>query len=182
MKSPTREPRPQPVAVLALAAVLLGCGPGEPDPAGDAAVERAQEAPRRDTGAPAAERPPGSPAASRGGEPRREPRAAAPEPSPTPPTPPDTTGVATGPGAEEIDPAEIPTEAYQACKDSVAVQLANPGTATWGKLPETVERTPGGDYVLAGRVRPDSLSPGISFVCAVRSAGNGWRVAGLQVE
>ena len=94
----------------------------------------------------------------------------------------DTTGVATGPGGRELDPAQLPPGAYEACKDSAAVRLPDPHRAVWGKLPDEVERGPTGEYTLVGQVRPDSLSPGLSFLCVLVATERVWRVVQLEMR
>jgi hypothetical protein len=95
---------------------------------------------------------------------------------------PDTTGVATGPGGRELHPAQLPAGAYQACKASAAVRLPDPQRAIWGNLPDKVERASTGEYALVGQVRPDSASPGLSFLCVLTRAGNTWRVVNLEMS
>lgn len=95
--------------------------------------------------------------------------------------PPDTTGTVL-PGAEEIIPEEIPPAAYEACKQAAAAKLAPPDGAIWGEAPDTVERTPEGDFALVAQVRPDTLQPGISYACVVRAEGGSWRVVTLEAQ
>jgi hypothetical protein len=95
--------------------------------------------------------------------------------------PPDTTGTVL-PDAEEIVPEEIPPAAYEACKQAAAAKLAPPQGAIWGEAPDTVERTPEGDFALVAQVRPDTLRPGISYACVVRSEGGSWRVVTLEAQ
>ena len=95
--------------------------------------------------------------------------------------PPDTTGTVL-PDAEEIVPEEIPPAAYEACKQAAAAKLAPPEGAIWGEAPDTVERTPEGDFALVAQVRPDTLQPGISYACVVRAEGGSWRVVTLEAQ
>jgi hypothetical protein len=95
--------------------------------------------------------------------------------------PPDTTGTVL-PDAEEIVPEQIPPAAYEACKQAAAAKLAPPEGAIWGEAPDTVERTPEGDFALVAQVRPDTLQPGISYACVVRSEGGSWRVVTLEAQ
>ncbi|HEY7529686.1 MAG TPA: hypothetical protein VIC56_03290 [Gemmatimonadota bacterium] len=95
--------------------------------------------------------------------------------------PPDTTGTVL-PDAEEVVPERIPPAAYDACKQAAAAKLTPPDGAIWGKAPDTVERTPDGDYALVAQVRPDTLQPGISYACVVRSEGGAWRVITLEAK
>ena len=95
--------------------------------------------------------------------------------------PPDTTGTVL-PDAEEIVPEEIPPAAYEACKQAAAAKLAPPEGAIWGEAPDTVERTPEGDFALVAQVRPDTLQPGISYACVVKAEGGSWRVVTLEAQ
>jgi hypothetical protein len=147
-------------AVTVLVVSLLGCGPGRPE------TPRSTQPPPPQAAVPASDsaRP-----------------ASVPE-SRTPRIPPDTTGVATGPGSRELDPAQIPPGAYRACQRSAAVQLPAPERAVWSKLPDKVERTASGEYALVAQVRPDSASPGLSFACVVAQEGEGWRVVEVEAR
>ena len=158
------------LALTILPGALICCGPGEPRDEGANEVRQPETI--------AAE---GEPAPTPADEIEPKPRSVEVERERPQPAP-DTTGVATGPGGQELDPAQLPRGAYQACKDFAATQLADPQQAVWGKLPDTVERAPSGEYALVGQVRPDSVSSGLSFLCVISRAGKTWRVIKLEMR
>ncbi len=62
--------------------------------------------------------------------------------------------------------------------------LAKPEQAQWSAVPDTLTRTSIPDqYALVSHVRPDSTSPGVSFLCVVRRTEGGvWSVLDLQTS
>lgn len=86
--------------------------------------------------------------------------------------------------AGEQSPDErAPRAAYLACQDSIAATLPDPENALWGELPDNVQPTgEPGRYAVLAQVRPDSLSPGVSYACVVEQTGGGWRVISLQAQ
>jgi hypothetical protein len=158
--------------LLSVLAVLPGCGPGSAD--GDFDEEADSPAQTGDT-----IRGPS------GFDPALEVTASdTPDaPGEAAPTrvPPDTTGTVL-PGAVETVAEQVPAPAYEACKQSAAAKLAVAPDAIWAKAPDSVERTPEGDYALVAKVRPDTVDPGISYACVVKSEGGGWRVTILEAQ
>lgn len=70
--------------------------------------------------------------------------------------------------------------AYVACRDSLTQTLPDPQAAVWPARPDTVQPLPEGRFRLLGQVRPDSVSPGLTYFCVVRRTGaDGWEIIDL---
>ena len=71
--------------------------------------------------------------------------------------------------------------AYAACRDSVEAALPAPGLAVWPAIPDTIAPAETvGRYRIVAQVRPDSISPGVPFLCVVQRNGESWAVVMIQ--